>query len=110
MGFIYTAAPPPGRARRGTAVSRTHETIVKGIGILKSAAVLPPTHGAGGCLILPDFSILPCDGERTDSKLGLKARPHGGVVVAATRPNDLTGTKVGGHGEDHWVRSVALVL
>ena len=109
MGFIYTAATPPGRARRGTAVSRTHE-VVKGIGILKGAAVLPPTHGAGGCLILPDFSILPCDGERTDSKLGLKTRPHGGVVVAATRPNDLTGTKVGGHGEDHWVRSVALVL
>jgi len=25
MGFIYTAATPPGRARRGTADSRTHE-------------------------------------------------------------------------------------
>lgn len=109
MGFIYTAATPPGGARRGTAVSRTHETIVKGIGILKGAAVLPPTHGAGGCLftieVRPDPS--PLSGAVT---LTLKSRIGRGD---AAHPDLLTGGDVGRLTEDggsHGSVSVALVL
>jgi len=50
---------------------------------------------------MPHLSELPRDGEGTHTQLGLKARTHRGVVVAATGPNDATGLEVGGHGEDH---------
>ena len=108
MGFIYTAATPPGRARRGTAVSRTHE-VVKGIGILKGAAVLPPTHGAGGCLITVEVrpSASPLSSAVT---LTLKSRIGRGD---AAHPDLLTGGDVGRLTEDggsHGSVSVALVL
>jgi hypothetical protein len=108
MGFIYTAATPPGRARRGTAVSRTHE-VVESVGILKGAAVLPPTHGAGGCLFTiemrPDPS--PLSGAVT---LTLKSRIGRGD---AAHPDLLTGGDVGRLTEDgggHGSVSVALEL
>ena len=108
MGFIYAAATPPGRARRGTAVSRTHE-VVKGIGILKGAAVLPPTHGAGGCLITVEVrpSASPLSSAVT---LTLKSRIGRGD---AAHPDLLTGGDVGRLTEDggsHGSVSVALVL
>ena len=96
-----SAIRPNGGGRHRTA-ARTNARI------RLSAGRTPTRHGAGGCLIREHLSMLPCDGERTDSQLRLHLRPHGGVVVAATRPNDLTGTEVGGHGEDH--RSVCRLL
>ncbi len=86
MGFIYTR-----RDRTGAA-----------------AGALPPHEPRGSpgrqcllCLISPHLSELTRDGVGTDAQLGLQARTDGGVVVAAGGPHDLTGTEVGGLGEDH---------
>jgi len=76
----------------------------------------PGTNGSlkawdgGDCLISEHLSELPRDSKGTDAQLGLKARPHGGVVVVATSPHNATGLEVGGHGEDHGSVSVALEL
>jgi len=95
MGFIYAAAPPPGRARRGTADSRTNEGSVtlplKGI----------TAHGAAGGAAIP-FGV-------TVETCQVNGRPAGhltlirrlGVVSTDRHPLKGTGGEVGGGDVTH---------
>jgi len=62
------------------------------------------------CFVCPDLSELTSDGEGADAQLGLQLRPHSTVIIAASRPNDLAGLKVGGLRENHRSGSVMWLL
>ena len=105
MGFIYTAATPPGRARRGTADSRTHGRL---------AVTLPlesiPTHGAADGAGIP-FGVAVDTCQINGRPAGHLALMVGlGVVSTDRHPFKSTGGKVGSGDVTHGAVSVALVL